>query len=390
MQFHPIAGIFPLLPDDELAALADDIKSRGLHNPVVLFDGKVLDGRNRQTACLLAGVEPSYREFNGTVAEAFDFVWSENVHRRHLQSGQSAACFKKREMLEAELAAAVAAVRGAAKERQRKGGGDQVSADRPVCQTVDKPNAATNADLRTDAVRAKMAGTNRQYIHLADKLADKAPELLEKVAEGGASLTQAARELKEREREEKRRHAAEQIAAAPTIDEAIAAAKFSTICVDPPWDWGDEGDNDQLGRGRTTYGEMSYEELLDLPIADKADDDCHIYLWITNRSLPKGFALLESWGFRYVTCITWVKPSFGMGNYFRGQTEQVLFGVRGSLALKRRDCGTVLNAPRGPGGHSSKPDEFYDLVESCSPAPYLDVFSRRERADWCCWGGQLT
>ena len=68
--------------------------------------------------------------------------------------------------------------------------------------------------------------------------------------------------------------------------------------------------------------------------------------------------------------------------------EQVLFGIRGSLELKRKDVGTWFNAKRGK-KHSQKPAEFYDLVESCSHKPYLDIFSRTKRDDWICWGGQL-
>lgn len=117
-----------------------------------------------------------------------------------------------------------------------------------------------------------------------------------------------------------------------------------------------------------------------------AADNSHIYLWITNRSLPKGFTLLDAWGFRYVTCLTWVKPHYGMGNYFRGQTEHLLFGVRGSLQLMRRDVGTVIHAPRGNDDHSSKPVEAYDLIETCSPGPYLDMFSRQTRRGWFTWG----
>ena len=163
-------------------------------------------------------------------------------------------------------------------------------------------------------------------------------------------------------------------------------AKFSTIVIDPPWDWGDEGDVDQLGRARTDYATMPIEEIRELPLAELADRDCHLYCWITNRSLPKGFGLLDAWGFRYITMLTWAKPSFGMGNYFRGQTEHVLFGVRGSLPLKRKDVGTVFEATRGPGGHSSKPPQFSALVESCSPGPYLEMFSRSDRAGWTHWG----
>ncbi|MBQ1388890.1 MAG: hypothetical protein IIY78_04605, partial [Clostridia bacterium] len=111
----------------------------------------------------------------------------------------------------------------------------------------------------------------------------------------------------------------------------------------------------------------------------------HLYLWVTNRSLPKAFSLIEKWGFRYITCLTWVKPSFGIGNYFRGSTEQVLFAVKGSQPLKRKDACTHFCADRGK-GHSAKPDEFYKLVESCSYAPFIDVFGRKERDGWSVWG----
>ena len=378
MDYHPIASIFPMLVEDDLQGLADDIREHGLRQPIILFEDKILDGRNRQTACLLAGADPVYEVFDGSVSEAFDLVWSENVYRRHLQSGQAAACHVKREQLQAELAAAVELVREDARSRQRKGGEEKVR------QIFAEPD-----EQKTDTHRAKLAGTNRQYINDADKLAESAPELLEEVAEGKKTLPQAKRELKDRERAEKRAEAAEQIESAATLEEALSAAKFTTICIDPPWDWNDEGDNSQLGRGDTTYGSMSHEELLEFPVGNYADSDAHIYLWITNRSLPKGFSLLEAWGFRYVTCVTWCKPSFGMGNYFRGSSEQILFGVRGSMPLLRKNAGTWFEAERGKGGHSSKPDAFYDLVQSCSPGPYLDVFSRVDRDGWTCWGGQL-
>ena len=192
------------------------------------------------------------------------------------------------------------------------------------------------------------------------------------------------RREREQTREVKREKNAEQVKKLHTPLEAMGL--FSTIVVDPPWDWGDEGDVNQMGRARPDYATMPISELESLPIGRIAAEDAHLYLWVTNRSLPKAFSLIEAWGFRYITCITWVKPTFGMGNYFRGQTEQLLFGVRGSLALKRKDAPTVLLADRGKGGHSSKPTEAYDLIESCSHAPYIDVFGRIERNGWSVWG----
>ena len=124
-----------------------------------------------------------------------------------------------------------------------------------------------------------------------------------------------------------------------------------------------------------------------LPVGEKAGKNCHLYLWITNRSLPKGFALMEAWGFRYVVCLTWCKPSPGMGNYFRGGTEHVLFGVKGSLPLLRKDVGTWFAADRGK-KHSAKPAAFFELVESCSPGPWLEMFARGGRPGWAVWGAE--
>lgn len=90
MKFHPFADIFPIIDDDDFDALVDDIKAHGLHEPVWLYQGKVLDGRNRLMACKAAGVEPKFREFEGDDAEALAFVVSSNVHRRHLTASQRA------------------------------------------------------------------------------------------------------------------------------------------------------------------------------------------------------------------------------------------------------------------------------------------------------------
>lgn len=167
--------------------------------------------------------------------------------------------------------------------------------------------------------------------------------------------------------------------------DSIPTGPFSAIIIDPPWDWGDEGDIDQYGRARPVYQTMPFDGIKALPIRSRAAPNCHLYLWITNRSLPKGFALFDEWGFRFITLVTWAKPSFGMGNYFRGQSEHIMFGVQGILPLLRHDVGTVFSFPRGK-MHSSKPSEVYDLLASCSPEPRLEMFAREEHAGWQPWG----
>ncbi len=219
---------------------------------------------------------------------------------------------------------------------------------------------------------------------------EEASKKEEKTPKERISVAAAVRVVKAAEREEKRELDRLRVAAAPPLAQIAAAGqRFQTIVVDPPWDWGDEGDADQFGRSRPPYATMPFEDVRSQPVGECAEPNAHLYLWITNRSLPKGFALLDAWGFRYVTILTWCKPSIGMGNYFRNSTEQVLFGVKGSLPLLRRDVGTFFNAPR-PTEHSEKPDAFYELIESLSPGPWLDAFGRKNRPGWYVWGSHAT
>ena len=121
-----------------------------------------------------------------------------------------------------------------------------------------------------------------------------------------------------------------------------------------------------------------------------AASNAHLYLWVTNaKLLDYDYAhLFSSWGFAYKTALTWHKTScLGIGHYFRGETEHVLFGIRGRLpiepALRERN---LFQSPRTR--HSAKPDAFFDLVERVSPGPYLELFARRQRLGWDTWGNE--
>jgi len=370
LKGHPAAEVFPLLPPDELEALAADIGAHGLLHPIVLLDGQILDGRNRLKACELAGVEPLFVEWDGD-GSPYEYVWSENGARRHMEASQRAAV--KLLCLE---------------------GGAEWEANQPTQgRPADKVSNVRNFNAPSPEHRhkqlAKAADVSPATAANVLSLRKSDPERFDQVARGEKSVGEAMRERKEEDRDRRRQENAAAVGDAGSLDTLVKqGARFATITIDPPWDWGDEGDVDQLGRSRPTYQTMPYGELEALPLVELADEDAHLYCWITNRSLPKGFALLEAWGFRYITCLTWVKPTYGLGNYFRGQTEHVLFGVKGSQALLRKDAGTAFQAPRGPNGHSSKPGAFYDLVESCSPGPFLEVFARGGRDKWTSWGAE--
>jgi hypothetical protein len=98
-SFHPISNMFPLLEGGEFAALVEDIRAHGLQQEITLYEEQILDGRNRYRACAEAGVEPHYREFIGSHADAVAYVISANIHRRHLNAEQ------RRELIEKLLKA---------------------------------------------------------------------------------------------------------------------------------------------------------------------------------------------------------------------------------------------------------------------------------------------
>ena len=235
-------------------------------------------------------------------------------------------------------------------------------------------------------VRSRAGVTNKTY-EKAVKVIEEAPEeVKEAVRKGDMSINQAYRHVKNKEKEAKREEVRNaNIEKVKQISSPLEVqGLFQTIVIDPAWDYSEEGDNDAFGRIKPNYRTMSMEEIKALPIAQIADKNSHLYIWVTNRTLHKSFQLIELRGFRYITCLTWVKPHFGVGNYFRSQTEHVLFAVKGSQPLKRHDVGTWFNAPTGE--HSEKPDKFYELIESCSYAPYIDIFGRKEREGWVVWG----
>ena len=173
--------------------------------------------------------------------------------------------------------------------------------------------------------------------------------------------------------------------------------RFGTILADPPWRFSNRtGKMAPEHRRLSRYSTMSMDEIYELPVTDIALDQSHLYLWVPNALIQHGLDVMESWGFTYKTNLVWYKirkdggpDGRGVGFYFRNVTELVLFGVRGSLRTLqpgRRQVNIISSRKRE---HSRKPDELYDVIESCSPGPYLELFARHRREGWTQWGDEL-
>lgn len=168
--------------------------------------------------------------------------------------------------------------------------------------------------------------------------------------------------------------------------------KWRTIVVDPPWAYGDKlrmGSGPKHRGADSHYVTAGLEDIARYPVGEWAEHDAHLYVWTTNAFLSESRALIDGWGFEYKTMLTWVKSYIGMGHYFRGSTEHVMFAVRGKLPLLRRDLPTHFTGHNEARRHSQKPQAFYDMVETASPSPYLDVFARKQRMGWDVAGNEV-
>ena len=189
----------------------------------------------------------------------------------------------------------------------------------------------------------------------------------------------------------------EQLDASADLRAFADGRKFATVLADPPWRFDNRtGKVAPEHRRLSRYGTMNLADICALPVSESLAQAAQCYLWVPNALLPDGLRVLESWGFTYKSNIVWHKirkdggsDGRGVGFYFRNVTELVLFGVRGKNARTQAAGRTQVNllATRKR-EHSRKPDEFYGIVEACSPGPYLELFARGTRPGWAVWGNQ--
>ncbi len=175
--------------------------------------------------------------------------------------------------------------------------------------------------------------------------------------------------------------------------------KFATILADPPWRFTNRtGKMAPEHRRLSRYATMTLDDILELPVAQLTDSTAHLYLWVPNALVGEGLEVMKRWGFTYKTNLVWFKirkdggpDRRGVGFYFRNVTELVLFGTRGKNARTLKPGRTMANllATRKR-EHSRKPDEIYDVVEACSPGPYLEIFARHVRQGWYQWGDEVA
>uniref|UniRef100_A0A7C4ATH7 S-adenosylmethionine-binding protein n=1 Tax=Desulfomonile tiedjei TaxID=2358 RepID=A0A7C4ATH7_9BACT len=191
-----------------------------------------------------------------------------------------------------------------------------------------------------------------------------------------------------------------QMTETPRLRDAFLASAtgrpYGAILADPPWRFANRtGKMAPEHKRLSRYATLTAEEIAAIPVTEVAAEQAHLYLWVPNALLQEGLFVLKSWGFQYKTNLIWFKvrkdggpDGRGVGFYFRNTTEMILFGVKGRLRTldPGRSQVNVISSQKRE--HSRKPDELYDIIEACSPGPYLELFARGKRRGWDQWGNE--
>lgn len=375
-EYHELANLFPLMDESQYSDLVADIKENGLVESIVLHEGKILDGRNRYNACNDAGVEPNFVKYEGE--DALSYVISLNLNRRHLNESQRA-------MIGARLA-------------NMKHGGDRKNQESNWSFDVSNKDASEKLNVGLGSIKRakqvqkegiedlqKSVEAGRISVSAASDIAtlDKAEQEVV-VAKGEDEILKMAKEIRAKKSEVRK---AERIADIIKQTEDIKNLdinfdkSYSCIVIDPPWGYGTEYDPNGR-RAANPYPEMTLEQIKNIKLP--ATNDCVLWLWTTHKFMRHSFDIIDTWGFRDVSILTWKKDRIGLGSWLRSQSEFCIMCVKGSPVVNLSNQSTVIEGKLRE--HSRKPDVFYSMVDSLCVGTKLDYFSREQRNGWDTFG----
>lgn len=390
LEFHSFANLFPLIEGADFDDLVEDVRVRGVHDPIDLWQGKILDGRNRYRAAQAAGIEigpQNLRHYRPELyGDPLDYVISKNLKRRHLDESQRA----------------LVAARLANMERGR-----------PAENPANLPDLETPAATVTQDRAAQMLNVSPRLLRAAKAVQERAePELARAVEQGKIAVSAAAQAVDldaetqrkiaaEAERghanvarrviKQERREAREATLGAK--QQALPQTKYGIILADPEWRWKPWSEAGMDRGVENTYPTTETTDIAARDVQSIAADDCALVLWARADMLPEALHVMAAWGFRYVAQRVWRKARMSTGYWFRYDHEVVLIGSRGkpvAPAMGTQERSVFEGEPAVPGLNSSKPECLAEWVERNWPnTPKIELNRRGlARPGWAAWGNE--
>jgi N6-adenosine-specific RNA methylase IME4 len=380
---HPLATLFPLIEGAEFDELVADIKANGIHDLIDVYQGKILDGRNRYNAAATAGIEIEQRHIRHFRTELYGdplaYVLSKNLKRRHLNDSQrgmvaaNLATMRQGERTDIEPSANLQKV------AQSEAAAKLHVSTRTVADSVKVKNEAV-PELRQAVERGRLA------VSAAAKAVTLTAEKQRQIAtEAEAGHVNAARAvIKQEARDDRERKLGESQVSLPD-------KKFGVVLADPEWRFEPWSRKTGMDRAADNHYPTSCTEVIaSRDVASIAADDCVLFLWATAPMLPHALVVMEAWGFDYKSNFVWAKDRIGMGYWNRNKHEHLLVGTRGKIPAPAMgtQADSLIEAPVGK--HSAKPDAFLDMIDWYFPTlPKIELNRRGPlRPGWAAWGNE--
>ena len=342
----------PKIGDEEYLLLEKSILKSGCRDPLVLWNGYLLDGHNRYKICKKHDIPfktKSVKLIDET--EALDWMDVNQLGRRNLTPDQ-------RDIL-------IGRIYNRSKTKQ---GGDRKSKG----QNVRLVNAAKDL-AQTYGINEKTVRRAGKKVDQLEELKKVAPKEVQSVLDGEKRFVEVKGNIHRSTR--------------PAHTPKMPKGKYGVVYADPPWQYDFMGTNSR--KIENHYFTMDLDEICNMKVQNVCYDDCVLFLWATSPKLEEAFRVIDSWGFTYKTCMVWVKDKIGMGYYARQRHELLLIAAKGRLPppLPPDRPDSVIEYPRGK--HSEKPDLVYGLIEKMFPeSSRIELFARSKRKGWKSWGNQ--
>jgi N6-adenosine-specific RNA methylase IME4/ParB-like chromosome segregation protein Spo0J len=367
---HPATDVLPRMTESEYADLKRDIKANGQQQPILVWEGKILDGRERYRACKALGIQPKTRVLANMAGSAEQMVVSLNVHRRHLAESQKAmvaACVATTSVGSNQTSQGVTQGEAAKKFNTSP---DSIQRARKVIEFGNKSLVKAVIQGKLDVTNARRIASNPANAKRNFK--DMGKEGLMQVAKMAEKQGNAAKRAARLAKVEAAREG--NVPLTPTGE------LFGLVYADPPWDY--------LPEATTGYPTMPVEEICALRVPEIVEEDAVLAMWVPPSQILVAAKVVEAWGFEYKTHMVWDKERPGTGQYFMNEHECLFLATRGKPPMPCGKFRSVFSEKRS-NKHSEKPEVAYAVLEEMYEGMHkFEMFARAKRAGWQGWGNQ--
>jgi len=372
-----LESLIPPLSNEEFKQLERNILEEGIREPLITWNGILIDGHNRYRIAQEHDI--NYETLEKDFENLNDVkIWMVNnqLGRRNLQ-----------DFVRGELYSVIEEI---IREKAKESKSEKVSYYRQKGEVL---SIIDNTSSNTQKIIAEKLGWSTGKKAMFDIVKTKAPEeVKEKLRTGEVSINQAYKEIKKEEKKVERVELIQK--QIEDIEEGLLpdlVGLFDVVSVDPPWPYEGESKNitsfDSVGRRvANPYPEMSIEQIknIELPLMNNAV----VLLWTTHKFLPDAFEILKEWNLDYKATLVWNKEKIGMGAWFRMQCEFCLVAIKGKPYWENTTYRDIITEARRE--HSRKPDCFFEMIEKITMGNRLEYFSREKREGWKVFGNDIN